>query len=418
MLLRARIVLPVARPPIANGAVRVHQGRIAAVGRWADLARPAARDVTDLGEVVLLPGLINAHCHLDYTDMAGLLPPQRSFADWIKLITATRAEWGLAEFRQSWLRGAAMLLRTGTTTVADVESVPDLLPEVWHATPLRVVSFLEMTGIRARRAPGAILQAAVDKIARLPRGRCRAGLSPHAPYSTLPELLRGCARTARRRHWLVTTHVAESDEEFEMFTRRRGALCAWLARNERDMTDCGRGTPVQQLARAGLLGPNLLAVHANYLGRGDAALLARHGVSVVHCPRSHRYFGHRAFPLRALQRAGVNLCLGTDSLATVLRPPRQRVQLSLFEELQELARQQPRLAAQTLLDLVTRNPARALGRAGRLGELTPGAWADLIAVPYTGPLAAACDAVLQHTGPVTATMIAGQWVSAPDSGGG
>ena len=103
------------------------------------------------GEVVLLPGLVNAHCHLDYTDMAGELPPPRTFTDWIPLITAAKTAWGYSDYARSWLRGAHMLLRNGTTTVADIEAMPDLLPELWDATPLRVFSFLEMTGIRARR---------------------------------------------------------------------------------------------------------------------------------------------------------------------------------------------------------------------------------------------------------------------------
>ena len=92
-----------------------------------------------------------------------------------------------------------MLLRTGTTTVADIEAMPDLLPEAWDATPLRVFSFLEMTGIRARRDPKEILREAVEKIESLSHARCSASLSPHAPYSTLPELLRLTAALARRK---------------------------------------------------------------------------------------------------------------------------------------------------------------------------------------------------------------------------
>ena len=150
----------------------------------------------DLGEVILLPGLVNAHCHLDYTDMAGELPPPKKFTDWIPLITAAKTAWSYSDYARSWLRGAHMLLKTGTTTVADIEAMPDLLPEVWDATPLRVFSFLEMTGIRARRNPREILREAVEKIDSLAHPRCRAFLSPHAPYSTLPELL---GLTARNR---------------------------------------------------------------------------------------------------------------------------------------------------------------------------------------------------------------------------
>src|SRR5580704_13347980 len=158
MILRARMVLPVTRPAIENAAVAISGNRIRAVGRRADIEANGTETVLDLGEVALLPGLINSHCHLDYTDMAGQLPPPQTFTDWIPLIMAAKAAWDYSEYARSWLNGAQMLLRTGTTTVADIEAVPDLLPEVWNATPLRVFSFLEMTGIRARREPGEIFR--------------------------------------------------------------------------------------------------------------------------------------------------------------------------------------------------------------------------------------------------------------------
>src|SRR5262245_12818152 len=143
--LRARAVLPVFRPPIADGAVVIAGQHIVAVGRWRELSSQFGGPVTDLGDAVMLPGLVNAHCHLDYTQMAGLFPPRKSFCDWIKLITTEKAQWTYSDFAQSWLEGAKMLLRSGTTTVGDIEAAPELLPEVWDATPLRVISFLEMT---------------------------------------------------------------------------------------------------------------------------------------------------------------------------------------------------------------------------------------------------------------------------------
>jgi cytosine/adenosine deaminase-related metal-dependent hydrolase len=305
-----------------------------------------------------------------------------------------------------------MLLRTGTTTVGDIEAVPDLLPEAWTATPLRVFSFLEMTGIRARRAPAAVLQEAADKIASLPRGG-HAGLSPHAPYSTLPELLQRCAHLACRRGWRMTTHVAESEQEYAMIRHGRGQMFQWLKRNERDMSDCGLGSPVRHLQRTGLLRPNLLAVHANYLASGDAELLARHKVSVAHCPRSHRYFRHRRFPLRRLLRAGVNVCLGTDSLATVYKPPKHTVELSLFAEMLELARGEPWLSPRRIVEMATRNAARALGLARSVGEIRPGAFADLITIPYAGKPGQVWEATVQHRGDVTASMIEGRWAISP-----
>jgi cytosine/adenosine deaminase-related metal-dependent hydrolase len=414
MILRARVVVPVSQPPIENGAVIVSGNRIRAVGSWPDLQPHATGEMADLGEVILLPGLVNAHCHLDYTDMAGLLPPPKTFTDWIHLMISAKAQWGYADYARSWLNGARMLLQTGTTTVADIEVVPDLLPEVWDATPLRVFSFLEMTGIRARREPRVVLREAVEKIDSLAHPRCRASLSPHAPYSTLPELLRLSAREARRRRLTITTHVAESAQEFEMFVHARGAMHAWLKRNERDMADCGLGSPVEHLARNVVLGKNLLAVHANYLGPKDAALLAERKVSVVHCPRSHFYFKHRPFPLGRLLKAKVNVCLGTDSLATVYKTRREKAELNLFEEMRALAGGHPRLSPKKILQMATVNGAKALGMAGRIGELSKNAFADLIAIPFSGKCSDAFEATVNFHDHIHVSMIGGKWAIAPD----
>jgi cytosine/adenosine deaminase-related metal-dependent hydrolase len=410
MLLRARVVLPVSRPPIDDGAVWISGNRIRAVCSWREMTVRASEQVLDLGDTILLPGLINAHCHLDYTDLAGEIPATRLFTDWIKSITTAKAGKIYADFAQSWLRGAQMLLRTGTTTVADIEAVPELLPEVWLATPLRVFSFLEMTGVKSRREPRSVLDDAVRKIESLPEARGGAGLSPHAPYSTMPELLRLSVFTARQKGWRLVTHVAESDLEFEMFSHARGEMFDWLQRNERDMSDCGLGSPVQHLERHGFLANNLLAVHVNYLAQGDAALLSRRGVSVAHCPRSHAFFQHRTFPRGKLAGVGVNMCLGTDSLASVTKVRGRSMELNLFTEMQTFAAAHPDVPPETLVRMATLNAARALGMQGTLGQLSENALADLVAVPFNGNCADAFEAVVHHTGDVAASMIDGQWV--------
>jgi aminodeoxyfutalosine deaminase len=413
LLLRARIVVPVSQPAIRDGAVVISGKHIVGVGRWRDLSREGPRQTVDLGDAVLMPGLVNAHCHLDYTDMAGQLPPPKIFTDWLKVITETKAGWNYSDYAQSWLHGAHMLVRTGTTTVADIEAVPQLLPEVWEATPLRVFSFLEMIGIKPHRQASGILREALDRIDSLRASRCRAGLSPHAPYTTLPELLRLSDHTVRRRKWRMTMHVAESALEFEMFARGRGEMHDWLQRSGRDMSDCGLGSPVRHLERCGVLGGHLLAAHANYLGRADARLLSQRGVHVVHCPRSHFYFRHDAFPIRRLARAGVNICLGTDSLASVYKTRRQTAELNLFEEMRALAQAHPWLSPRRIVRLATLNGARALGLQGRIGELSENAFADVIALPFAGRPKEVYDAILNHAGDVSASMIDGRWALPP-----
>jgi cytosine/adenosine deaminase-related metal-dependent hydrolase len=412
MLLRARIVLPVSRPPIEDGAVAVAGQRIQTVGRWADLAAHFSSRTVDLGECVLLPGLINAHCHLDYTDLAGKIPPPRNFTDWIKGIVALKAAWSLDEFRRSWRRGATLLVRTGTTTVADVEAVPELLPDAWHATPLRVISFRELICLKDSAQAKEQFTAAVNHTTALPGSDGRVGLSPHAPYTTSAELLRLAAALARQRGWLLTTHVAESEPELQMFLYRQGPMYDWL-KHQRDMSDCGLGSPVQHLDRCGYLAENLLAVHANYLWRDDALVLGRRKVSVAHCPRSHDYFRHLRFPYEVLAAAGVNVCLGTDSLASLRPLPNQPLELNMFAELGQFATAVPNAAPVAILRLATVNAAAALGQKGNLGELAPQALADLIAIPFQGASAQVHEAVVHHSGAVAASMIDGRWALAP-----
>jgi cytosine/adenosine deaminase-related metal-dependent hydrolase len=413
MLLRARIVLPIARPPIEDGAVLIAGSRIVAVGAWPELAAASGNRVVDLGESILLPGLVNAHCHLDYTDMAGKIPPPRNFTDWIKAIVALKAHWSYTEFAQSWLRGAKMLLRTGTTTVADIETVPELIPEMWRATPLRVISFRELISLKSPLAAREIVEKAAREWSGLPAAGGRVGLSPHAPYTTSAELLRFAARAAREQRWPLTIHLAESEPEFEMFMYRHGALYEWL-KGQREMSDCGLGSPVAHLDRCDCLGENLLAAHVNYLWRDDAALLGRRRVSVAHCPRSHAYFRHLLFPRAELAAAAVNMTLGTDSLASTLKQRGRLPELNMFEEMRALAAVTPDLAPGAILKMATANGARALGRQGELGELAPNALADLIVIPYAGKMSEANETVIQHPGDVSASMIDGQWAIPPE----
>ncbi len=396
LILRARIALPVVGPPIENAAVLIERGRVIKLGFWPEISRQAAADdrMIDLGSRVLLPGLINAHCHLDYTWMAGKIPPPRSFADWIKSILVLKGHAGFSEYAQSWIVGARQALLSGTTTVGDIEAVPELLPEVWGTVPIRILSYLEMTGVRSRNDPQRILRDALEVAAMLPRNsRHDVGLSPHAPYSTPPNLLLLTGAFARRTKMRISMHVAESSEEFEMFMNRSGALHDWL-REQRDMSDCGAMSPVRHLHRHGLLSENLLAVHANYLAKGDIDLLAESMASVAHCPRSHLYFSHQRFDFEALSRAGINICLGTDSLASMLTRQKVLPTLDLREDMKVFAQAHPDLDPAVILRLATINPARALGRHFDLGQISPGSCADIMGLPYFGPLKAVHDHVV------------------------
>jgi cytosine/adenosine deaminase-related metal-dependent hydrolase len=178
------------------------------------------------------------------------------------------------------------------------------------------------------------------------------------------------------------------------------------------MSDCGSCSPVAQLAHCEVLSPSFLAVHANYLAAGDAELLARSRASVVHCPRSHAFFGHRAFPLEELQRSGVNICLATDSLATVRKSHSEPMELSLFSEMRMAARSFSALSPQRVIEMVTLNAAKAIGRPRDVGCLASGAVADLIAVPGDSS-SDSYEAVVNNRNDVLASMVRGAWSISP-----
>jgi aminodeoxyfutalosine deaminase len=403
MILRSRFVLPISQPPIENGAIVCEGERIIAVGPWKKIRASHARDVVDLGDSVLLPGFINAHCHLDYTSMDGMLDPQRTFADWLKAIVALKAEWSYTDFAQSWLNGARQLLRSGTTTVVDIEAVPELIPDLPQATALRVISCLELISLKRPGAAAEIVRQSAAEVRRWP-GPMR-GLSPHAPYTTSLKVLIHATQTARANGWLLTSHVAESRDEFQMFMRSRGPLFRWL-KSQRDMGDCVGRTPVEHVDAAEMLGPHFLAVHANAITEEDIALLARRGAHVVHCPRSHAYFKHPPFRYEELRDAGVNVCLGTDSLASVQKRRGQPLELNMFSEMRTFAKAHPDVAPAEIIRLATLNGARAIGQQEILGELSPGSLADVIAIPAHS--SEPHESVIEHRGDVR-TMIAGRW---------
>jgi aminodeoxyfutalosine deaminase len=410
VILQARIVVPVRRPPLENGAVRILGGRITEVGGRSQIHPHAGEHVTDLGDHLLMPGLVNSHCHLDYTHMAGMIPPCKGFADWIKAINGFKSSWTDAHFQESWSEGTRQLLASGTTTVANVESIHALLPTIRFQTALRVISFFEVIGIRKERRPEEVLEPILSRAdACSQAGHVQLGLSPHALYSTTPALLAQCQKTARERNWRLMTHLAESADEAEMFEHSRGPLFDWL-REQRDMRDLRNISPVQMAEQAGMLKSDFLAIHANYLAPGDVELLARSQTSVVHCPRSHAYFRHTPFHHESLRKAGVNICLGTDSMATVTKDRDWVPTLDMFAELRAFAANASLAPAHSILSMATVNPAHALGLEGLAGEISPGSWADLVALPCTCPGAEAEEEIINFSGKPSGVMVSGQWV--------
>ena len=413
MIYRARKLVPMSAPPVEDGAVAVHDEWIAAAGRWTDVRRDFPADaVTDLGEVALLPGLINAHCHLDYSGLRHAILPPKSFAEWIGRINALKRCMDADDYLAAIAKGFREQARWGTTTILNVESFPELMWKM-PPPPLRTWWFYEMIDVRRATPTEELVAGALLFFQQAARGHAPVdwlggtGLSPHAPYTASAELYRLARQCALAEGMPWTTHLGESADEQAMFVRGSGPLHDFLAGLGRPMGDCGHGhSALWSLHAAGCLGPECLAVHLNDWEEEDFALVARGGplagLTVVHCPLSHRYFGHRRFPVERLRGLDVNLCVGTDSQAS-------NGSFSLLDELRAMAGAVPALEPAELLGLVTLNPARALGLSDQLGAIKAGAWADLTAFQCAGGAARNiyADLLATHT-PATWSMIHGR----------
>jgi cytosine/adenosine deaminase-related metal-dependent hydrolase len=390
MIIRAKVVFTMDGPPIENGAVTVSGERIVEVGKFSDVTKKHSGEVVvDLGEQALLPGLINAHCHLDYTCLRGQIPPAKSFTDWIRAINAEKAKLSPEDYVRSINDGFVEAKRFGTTTIANLTAFPELISNV--EAPIRTWWSAELIDVRDPSRANEIVDLAVEQL----KSQKHWGLAPHAPFTASADLYRRCEEVAP----FLTTHLAESREEMSMFRDANGELYDFLKEIGRDMSDCGEQTPVERIAEGNRA---YLLVHMNELSDEDVGLLKKSTSksSIIHCPRSHAYFGHSPFPFQKLRALGLNICLGTDSLAS-------NADLSLFAEMRAFQKEFPDVPADEILKMVTANPARALGQENALGKLRPGFLADLIAVPMARSTAA-FEAILEWDRPVTWSMVSGR----------
>jgi aminodeoxyfutalosine deaminase len=378
MIIRARVVVTMDGPPIENGAVAVSRDRITDVGKFADIsAEHSGEKIVDLGEQALLPGLINAHCHLDYTCLRGKIPRQKSFTDWIRAINAEKAKLSPEDYVRSINEGFAEAKRFGTTTIANLTAFPEPMARI--QSPIRTWWFAELIDVRDPSRGNEVVDFAVEQL----KSAEHWGLAPHAPFTASANLYPRCEEIARSEDVLLTTHLAESGEEMSMFRGRSGPLYDFMKEIGRDMNDCGRNTPLSQFTEivrdsstsVGMT-DGWIVVHLNELAESDFDLLktATTKFSIVHCPRSHAYFGHSPFQFEKLRELGFNICLGTDSLAS-------NADLSLFAEMRAFQRKFPSVSAQEIVKMVTTSPARALRQENLLGKIRSGFVADLIAIP-------------------------------------
>lgn len=378
-------------PPVDGGALLVSGGRVRAVGRAGDLARqwPAAAREEHEG-TALLPGLVNAHTHLELTAL-GEPPEGTDFVGWILEVIRRKRAASPELFAEGIRSGAARCAASGQAAVGDVLSVPEAAVAYPEQGPL-VAVFPEVIAPHAGQVSGSLAAA----LGVHPAAQARlSGLSPHAPYTVGADAYLACGRAAAERGLRLMTHLAESPQELDFCLGGGGEVANRLYRSLGLSPPAAPGLhPLEWLDRLGLLGPRTILVHGTGLAAHHPDLLARRGAGVALCPRSNRRLGVGRAPGRALLDAGVTVGLGTDSLLSAGDLDLWRDVVAAVEDYGWSPEEAVRAA--------TVGSASLLGLAGEMGRFAPGCRAAILALPL-GTGRGLWDRVLEAAGP-------GRWV--------
>ncbi len=374
MLIFAPLLKNPLQAEIADAVLWVEENSLRYAGSRRDLPLEAYRDPLQyqIEDGILFPGLINAHCHLELSCLEGLDYPG-NFTAWIRKIIAAKTALSLEDQDKSIRKGVLLSLLGGATTVGDHMSCNSNLEDLL-ASPLRGKIFLEVLGVIPEVAETLLNSAQALKNAyQQHSSRFEIIPSPHSIHAVAPEILEKLFSTP---HSLFSIHLAESADEQEYFSQGSGPLYQLIAE---------RSTPSKPLKSSGLeemlsrawLDEKILLIHGNYLNDSDLKILSQKRVSLVHCPFSHGYFDHQPFPLQQALHAGVNLALGTDSLASA-------TSLSMLEVMREMERSFPQVSREEIFAMATLGGAMALHLQKEVGTLNSGKKADAIAVRRAG----------------------------------
>jgi cytosine/adenosine deaminase-related metal-dependent hydrolase len=387
MRYHARWVLPITQPPIENGTVVENDGKITYVGP-REGAPPG--DDYELGESILLPGLVNTHTHLELTAMRGFLEDGR-FTEWIDKLRQSRNEVLNEEMLLDSARfGIVEGLEAGITTYADTCS-SGVVMRALREQGVRGIMYQETFGPDPSHAAAAIreLEARIDKLQPEQTDLVALGVSPHAPYTVSDRLYEAAARFADSRGLPMAMHIAESAAEYEIVASGSGDFAERWRRRGIAVSKRAR-SPIELLDRLGALERGPLLIHCVRVDAADIQIMARHRCCVAHCPASNAKFGHGIAPLLPIVDAGIRVGIGSDSVASNNRMDildEARLAVLIHRAATE---RHDAFGAHQALELATIGGARALNLDSRIGSLEVGKDADLAAfttdIPRTTPL--------------------------------
>ena len=374
----ASYVLPISAPPIPGGAIAVENGVITAVGPAAELRATAGAKVVDFPGCAIVPGLVNAHTHLELTHFPAwkvrkdLDYHPRSYVEWIRLVVKIRRALAPGEVELSVKEGLRLCIESGTTAVGEILSDFSLAP-LYGASQLSGRLFLE--GIGHDPVQCDALLAKMEESLQARHGDLLPGISPHTPHTVSERLLRGLQALSRKLSVPKAVHLSESLEEVSFMFDSTGPIAEEIfpmAHWEGFLPGPRRATSTSYLDSLELLDGRTLAVHAVHVTPADVAILKERGVTVVLCPRSNDRLNVGRAPYHLLKSSGIPLALGTDSLAS-------NDSLSVWDEIRYLRESAPdAFSARELIAMATLGGARALGIEAQAGTLEVGKRGDFL----------------------------------------
>lgn len=407
--LTARYAIPIVGPVQSHPLITVDAGRISRIEPYR--ADNPPRPVSDLGNVAILPALVNAHAHLEFSDLqAPLGRPGIPFPDWIRGVIANRRNQSIDRMIRI-RQGMNESIQAGVGYVGEIVSLgaaPSLenLGGEYPPPPPQLTLFWESIAFRNDRIEAAA-QAAREWLdaSRRQTGPHQIGLSPHAPYTVAPSLLEKLVDRSIDHCVPMAMHLAESPEEMELLRSGTGGLRDLL----RELNAWEEGTlplngrPLQYLqilAKA----PRAQIIHGNYLDGTEIEFLGEHAdtMSLVFCPRTHAYFKHVPFPLERMLKLGVIVALGTDGRSS-------NPDLNLLEEMRRVRRDFPAVDPLVILKMGTLWGARSLGMDRDWGSLESGKLARFAIVPLPAdPAVDPVEAILQPESPPASLIETGR----------
>ncbi len=397
--LKASFVIPHKDEVLQGGQIKINNSKIVEVE--ASPGKGNYGRVIDFGNVAIIPGLINAHTHLELSDLEGKIPPPKTFIQWLGHIVNFRKVAGGRPLVDAVEKGVKLSLEAGTTTVVDISSTGDSV-KILPRLPIRKYIFRELIGFEPEKV-AEVMELAIRELSDFKKdGLGAVGLSPHAPYTACSKLYQGCTIFTQGTNTLLCTHISETTEEVEFLKEGTGSFIVMLkALNMLGNWKAPGMYPIEYLKAIGALRGQWLLIHCNYLTENEIKILEGITASVVYCPRSHRYFGHNSHPFRNLLGRGINVALGTDSLAS-------NQSLSILDEMKFLHGNYPELDPREIFAMATERGAKAIKLEGKVGKLIPGMEADLTVVELPSGEGSVYERLLSPEARVIFTMVAGK----------